>query len=736
MPLALALALIVAVDSVVRVEVNSVRDVRVMEQLSNDMWSHGIRAGSADYLVTTSERDALARTNLRWCTLIEDVDALIAAEFERLHRPSEGGVADDSWFADFKDLAAVNARLEALAAMRPDIASTFTVGLSLEGRPIRGIRISAIPAGTPAPAIVLDGTQHAREWGATMTTMYAADHLVETASTDPRVTALLSRAEFFVIPIVNVDGYAFTWADSANRLWRKNRRNNGDGSFGVDTNRNWGYQWGGAGSSASPSSDTYRGPAPFSEPETMVMRDFFLAHPTVVSNIDFHSYSQLVLSPWAYTIDPNPDAAIFAAIGQSMGSAITASSGLQYTVGPAGSTLYLASGGSIDWVYGAQGALSMAIEVRDTGAYGFVMPPSEILPCARECFAAMLAMAEATAKSAIISLPQGAPVQLVPGVPTPLEVRVRELVPGAVTSRSFIWRVNGSAWQSSPLSLVSGDLYVATIPPLACGTTADFYIEASTTTGSSVRLPIEGAEAPMSATALDEIILASCDFEVPTPAWSFGVVGDTATSGAWLRGDPNGTAAQPENDHTGGTGTQCAFTGQGAVGGALGAADVDGGLTTLQSPPLCAMEPGARLRCAIWYSNNAGSNPNQDSMPVQVSGDGVAWTTAATISQSAAQWTEVTIPLDGLIATGLGVRVRFLAQDLGAGSVVEAAVDDLTIVRVGCPGVPGDLNGDGRVDGLDLGVLLSQWGGPGPADFDGNGIVDGIDLGAILSNWG
>ena len=140
-----------------------------------------------------------------------------------------------------------------------------------------------------------------------MTGMFLADRLVESADTDPRVHALLSRAEIFVIPVVNPDGYFFTWSDSANRLWRKNRRNNGDGTFGVDNNRNWGYEWGGAGASTQTSSETYRGTGPFSEPETAAMRDFFNARPNIVSNIDFHSYSQLVLSPWAYTVAPSVD---------------------------------------------------------------------------------------------------------------------------------------------------------------------------------------------------------------------------------------------------------------------------------------------------------------------------------------------------------------------------------------------------------------------------------------------
>jgi murein tripeptide amidase MpaA len=750
MSLVLAVSLIVALhtpssstgcasdaDSVVRVDLKSIRDVRLMESLSNDMWSHGIYGGKAEYLVTPQQRQALARTNLTWCTVIEDVGALVRAEAARLAAPpTQGGVADESWFADFKSLDAINARLDALASLRPDIASVITIGQSLEGRPIRGLRISSLASGTLAPAIVFDGTQHAREWGATMTTMYVADRLVETASTDPQVASLLGRAEFFVIPVVNVDGYFFTWANSANRLWRKNRRDNGNGTFGVDTNRNWGYQWGGAGASTDPGSDTYRGPSPFSEPETIAMRNFFVAHPTIVATIDFHAYSQLVLSPWAYTVAPTNDNALYAAIGQSMAASIASTSGLQYTVGPVGSTLYLASGGSVDWTYGDRGALSWTIEVRDTGAYGFIMPPAEILPCARECFAAAMAMAEATAQSAIVSLPNSAPTQLVPGSTTPFSVKIREAFPGAVTARSIVWRVNGGSWQSASLAHASGDLYTATLPAVACASQVDFYVDTTTASGGHVRFPDGGSTAPLSATAVTEVLLASCDFESATPAWSYGIPGDSATAGQWVRGDPVGTAAQPENDHTEGAATQCAFTGQGVVGGALGAADVDGGVTTLQSPVLCTMETGARLRAYVWYSNNAGSNPNQDSMPVQVSGDGVAWTTLATISQSAAAWTLIDLPLDSAIPLGAGVRVRFVAQDLGGGSIVEAAIDDVTVTRLGCGSVPGDLNGDGAVDGLDLGILLSQWGGAGSADSDGNGVVDAVDLGALLAHWG
>jgi aminopeptidase S len=229
--------------------------------------------------------------------------------------------------------------------------------------------------------------------------------------------------------------------------------------------------------------------------------------------------------------------------------------------------------------------------------------------------------------------------------------------------------------------------------------------------------------------------VASVDFE-SAGGWSFGVVGDTATSGAWTRGDPIGTTAQPEDDHSPPPGTQCAFTGQGTIGGAAGAADVDGGVTTLQSPSLGTMTAGMELRFWYWYTNNLGANPNEDDMPVQVLGGGGVWTTIATISSSQTAWREMRLPLGGIVPVGAPVAVRFLARDLGNGSLVEAAIDDVMLVRPGCPFAPADLNNSGAVDGADLAVLLSQWGTSGSADLDFDGLVGGSDLALLLAAWG
>ena len=235
----------------------------------------------------------------------------------------------------------------------------------------------------------------------------------------------------------------------------------------------------------------------------------------------------------------------------------------------------------------------------------------------------------------------------------------------------------------------------------------------------------------------DTVVVSILDCETNL-GWTVGATGDNATAGLWVRADPVGTTAQPENDHTV-DGVNCWVTGNGQVGGAVGAADIDGGTTTLVSPVFDATvvdEP--RLTYFRWYSNNQGSAPNEDSMPVEISNDGgTTWVQLELVTENAGVWVEKTFRIADVVTPTSTMRVRFRARDLGNGSVVEAGVDDVKVFGYDCTAArPGDLNGDGVVDGADLGVLLGNWGNPGSGDIDGNGTVDGADLGALVADWG
>lgn len=126
--------------------------------------------------------------------------------------------------------------------------------------------------------IVLAG-MHAREWISITTAQYLASSLLSGYGTDPRITALMDKTRFTFVPVVNPDGYEYTW--TTDRFWRKNRAKVGTKTAGVDLNRNFGFHSGTGGSSANPTDDTYRGPSAFSEPESSAVRDLVEATPNL-----------------------------------------------------------------------------------------------------------------------------------------------------------------------------------------------------------------------------------------------------------------------------------------------------------------------------------------------------------------------------------------------------------------------------------------------------------------------
>ncbi|MGE3107675.1 MAG: M14 family zinc carboxypeptidase [Phycisphaerales bacterium] len=386
-------------NQVVRATIRSPRDLRVMLALDADPWSEATGIGRVDYRVSPEALEAMRQAGIEWEVLIHDVQALVDAEAARLGigggpRPRGG----PDWFADYKSLTQIEEYMTTLAGMAPGRTTQFSIGQTIESRQTRGMTIVGTGgdiAGTPRqrPAMFLNACQHAREWISPMTDMYIADALVRRYGNDARITRVLDRVTFIVVPVSNPDGYAFTWTPG-NRLWRKNRRQNSDGTFGVDINRNWGFQWGGVGASPTPSNETYRGASAWSEPETRNLRDYILTRPDIRAHIDLHSYSQYILYPWCYTPGPSPMNGTFVALSGAMRTAILDVNNVSYLPGQWYSRLYPSSGTMIDYAFGDRGILSWTIELRDTGAFGFILPPEQIVPTGQEILPAVLTLAE------------------------------------------------------------------------------------------------------------------------------------------------------------------------------------------------------------------------------------------------------------------------------------------------------------------------------------------------------
>lgn len=368
---------------VVRVWPADVEQLQDALGIVDDVWTERIGLGPIDARVSPGARAALDASGIQYEVRIADVQLAVDDEYARLHAAAAPSQAPGAWFSDFKTVDAIDGYLDTLADEFGDLVSVEPVGTSLDGRPIRALRITAGSSEGKA-ALILTGTQHAREWLSPMTVTCIADTLARDYGSDPVVTDALDTLEFFVVPVVNPDGYARSW--SGDRYWRKNTR----GGYGVDLNRNWGFQWGGDGSSGNPGDETFRGDAAFSEPESQALAAYMGAQSHAVGFIDFHSFAELILYPWGYQYGDAPEAAELSQLAGQMASAIQSTHGYAFDA-IQGSDLYPAAGVIDDWAYGEHGMMAFTVELRGSD---FVIGPQHIIASCEENLQAVLTLAQ------------------------------------------------------------------------------------------------------------------------------------------------------------------------------------------------------------------------------------------------------------------------------------------------------------------------------------------------------
>ncbi len=310
------------------------------------------------------------------------------------------------------------------------------------------------------------------------------------------------------------------------------------------------------------------------------------------------------------------------------------------------------------------------------------------------------------------------------------------------------------------------DIYRGEFPASECTQVVWYYFSAATSDGIEVRDPITApAGAYSAASAAYSTALFEDDFEssASDALWTIGAPGDTASSGIWARANPNGTNAQPEQDHTADPGSMCFVTGPGAPGDPDGFDDVDDGQTTLLSPLIdLTGVSDAIISYWGWYSNVVGSNPGQDVFVIDISNNaGGTWTNVETIGPSgvgtAGGWLFHSFRVSDFLPPTAQVRLRFIASDPvtvpPTASVVEAAIDDFRVVMYECDRILGDADGDTDVDLDDYASFPNCLAGPGtlpaPAppgfvtgcltafdsDIDGDvDLADFADFQALLSS--
>ncbi|HLN65037.1 MAG TPA: M14 family zinc carboxypeptidase [Symbiobacteriaceae bacterium] len=312
---------------------------------------------------------------------------------------AENFPAADSAYHNYAEMVA---DIDAVVAAKPSIVRKFSIGKSYEGRDLWAVKISDnVATDENEPEVLYVGLHHAREHLTVEQTLYIMHQLADNYGTDSRITNIVNSREVYIVFNLNPDGGEYDILNDTYHSWRKNRQpNSGSSYIGTDLNRNYGYKWGCCGgSSGSTSSETYRGSAAFSAPETAAMRDFINSRVVggvqqLKTSITFHTYAELILWPYGYTYTDVPsdmtqdDHSVFVAMGQTM-------AGTNNYTPQQSSDLYITDGDMTDWAYGVHKIFAYTFEMYPTSSNpGFYPPDEQIGPQTSRNREAILYIAE------------------------------------------------------------------------------------------------------------------------------------------------------------------------------------------------------------------------------------------------------------------------------------------------------------------------------------------------------
>ncbi|XP_077328764.1 carboxypeptidase A1-like [Lithobates pipiens] len=376
-------------------EVSLVRELEKFEDLGLDFWTSPSQPKRyidirVPFYSLQDVKVYLESNNIQYSVMIQDLQALLDEEEREMKisrsRSIENARSTNTFnYATYHTFDEINNFIDTLVAENPGLVSKIVIGKSYEGRPLNVLKFST---GANRPAFWIDTGIHSREWVTQATGVWTAKKIVSDYGKDASLTATLNKLDIYLEIVTNPDGYVYT--HTRDRMWRKTRSpNSGSTCVGTDPNRNWDAGFGGGGSSSNPCTETYRGRAAHSESEVKAIVDFVRSHGKIKGFISIHSYSQMLLYPYGYTTAVVSNQAELHAVSRNAINALASLYGTKYTYGSIISTIYQASGGTIDWTYNQGIKHSYSFELRDTGRYGFALPANQIIPTAEETWLAL-----------------------------------------------------------------------------------------------------------------------------------------------------------------------------------------------------------------------------------------------------------------------------------------------------------------------------------------------------------
>ncbi len=342
--------------SKISVPMASREDVIKLAQLGISLEGASRLSGSGiDFFVSDKEIELLKENGIAFTTLIPDWDKYYAERQEKevqvMSRVSLSSNVRNFHLGSMGGALTMSELVADLDSMRTKypilISAKDSIGSSVENRPIWAVRISKDPIPGTQPEALYMGCHHANEPLGMMSLVYFMWYLLENYGSDPEVTMLLEKRELFFVPLVNPDGYCYNERSNpgGGGMWRKNRKPSAGGAYGVDLNRNYGFKWGydNAGSSGLPTSNSFRGTAPFSEPETQSLRELMVGHRFKTAH-SFHAYADYIAPPWGYNGLETPDSTFFRRLAADM----IVLNRYSYI----GQSLFTINGEACDWMYG------------------------------------------------------------------------------------------------------------------------------------------------------------------------------------------------------------------------------------------------------------------------------------------------------------------------------------------------------------------------------------------------
>ncbi|XP_068143102.1 zinc carboxypeptidase isoform X2 [Drosophila tropicalis] len=370
------------------------------KQLKLSSWREARQLGEySDIMVPPSSQEQfeelLNRFKFEYMLKIANVQEIIDQQ-----TPKQRSSSMD--WTQYHTLEEIYEWLDVIEARYPNIVTPFTIGQSYENRTIRGIKISYKEGN---PAVFIESNIHAREWITSATITYFIDELL--VPRRPGLLDIANNIDWYIIPVLNVDG--FSYSHEAERLWRKSRMPSDPTGecIGTDLNRNFDYLWMLTGASDDPCSEIYAGPSAESDPEISQMTAYIDNHipdGSIKIYISLHSYGQYVLSPWGHTDEEFPEHyPQMMHVAEGFANALIRRYGTVFTYGSSATTLYQVSGSGKEWAYAVKNiTIPYTIELRDKGQLGFLLPPEDILPVARELTDGFIGMINAAREANVL----------------------------------------------------------------------------------------------------------------------------------------------------------------------------------------------------------------------------------------------------------------------------------------------------------------------------------------------